>query len=295
MKPVRAIVARCALAVCLSSLFSAAAPGQDFYPLKVGNSWSYRCVNAFGGVDTAICSTVTVTGDSLFANGHRYFVLSGDDLYGSRFVRKDSNAIHYISPVSGFDQEALRLDGRIGDTVLVDWTPIMSVVLIAIDTVTVFGSPRVVWTYKLDGLTIAFVKLCGDLGPMTEWRYTDTGPPWPESGRELAGCRIDGVEYGVTLGVDAPGMPPPSFALRQNYPNPFNPSTTVTFTIAREGPVHLGIYDLLGRRVAEIVDDVLPPGVYARTWVAGGIPSGVYFYRLRTATFVATKSMTILR
>ncbi|MDP2208243.1 MAG: T9SS type A sorting domain-containing protein [Bacteroidota bacterium] len=80
---------------------------------------------------------------------------------------------------------------------------------------------------------------------------------------------------------------PDNFILEQNYPNPFNPSTNFKFSIARRSGgiatsqlTTLKVYDVLGREVATLLNEVMQPGEYSVKWDAEGVPSGVYFYRL---------------
>jgi len=88
---------------------------------------------------------------------------------------------------------------------------------------------------------------------------------------------------------------PQSFELSQNYPNPFNPRTEIGFQITDYGLVSLKAYDLLGREVATLVNEELPPGTYTRQWDASGVSSGVYFYRLKAGKYVATRKLVLLR
>jgi len=91
---------------------------------------------------------------------------------------------------------------------------------------------------------------------------------------------------------------PNTFALMQNYPNPFNPSTKIKFGIpvgTRHVVSVLKVYDLLGREVATLVNENLPPGSYEVTFDASGLASGVYFYRLRAGEFTETRRMMLLR
>jgi glycosidase len=103
---------------------------------------------------------------------------------------------------------------------------------------------------------------------------------------------------------------PTSFELGQNYPNPFNPSTTIRYSLPKEGlgtekeglgtkGVRLAVYDILGREVAVLVNEKKEPGSYVATWNATGVASGVYFYRLQVTggetPFVETKKMVVLR
>ncbi len=88
---------------------------------------------------------------------------------------------------------------------------------------------------------------------------------------------------------------PRQFALWQNHPNPFNPATTIRFTLPRRSTVTLKVYDVRGREVATLVDAVLEPGTHAVRFDAAGLPSGVYFYRMRAGDFVDAKKLMLLR
>ncbi len=87
---------------------------------------------------------------------------------------------------------------------------------------------------------------------------------------------------------------PNRFILEQNYPNPFNPTTAVSFVIGSSSFVTLKVYDVLGREIATLVNEVRQPGEYTVRWNADGIASGVYFYHLQAGTFSDTKKMLIL-
>jgi CubicO group peptidase (beta-lactamase class C family) len=102
---------------------------------------------------------------------------------------------------------------------------------------------------------------------------------------------LDSVTVGVREGEVLPGR----FQLEQNYPNPFNPSTVFSFQLLVTGDVLLKIYDVLGREVATVVNETMPPGEYTRTWDATGFASGVYLYRMSTADFTQTRKLLLLR
>jgi hypothetical protein len=72
---------------------------------------------------------------------------------------------------------------------------------------------------------------------------------------------------------------PTEFALAQNYPNPFNPTTTINFALPEPSYVSLVIYDVLGRKVAELENGTKEAGYHSTTWNAEGVASGVYFVR----------------
>jgi hypothetical protein len=93
---------------------------------------------------------------------------------------------------------------------------------------------------------------------------------------------------------------PTRYAVAQNYPNPFNPSTIIRYDIPQGGPVSLIVYDINGREVARLVNEVEQAGRYEVRFDAararsGGIASGVYFYTVRAGTFTQTRKMILLR
>jgi poly(beta-D-mannuronate) lyase len=92
-----------------------------------------------------------------------------------------------------------------------------------------------------------------------------------------------------------PLLPKESFWLRSNYPNPFNPTTNFEFQIANLELATLKVFDVLGRDVATVVNELCPAGVYNVRWDASSFPSGVYFYQLRAGSFVETKKMVFAK
>lgn len=88
---------------------------------------------------------------------------------------------------------------------------------------------------------------------------------------------------------------PTSFALFQNYPNPFNPVTTIRYNIPSAGAVTVTIYDMLGRKIKNLVQARQAAGSYSVQFDATQFPSGVYFYELQTETFREIKRMIFLK
>jgi len=97
------------------------------------------------------------------------------------------------------------------------------------------------------------------------------------------------------VGVDRDPPIPAEHALYQNYPNPFNPATTIEFQIPQAAPVRLEVFDLLGQKVATVVDEIVSAGVYRVPFVATDLPSGTYLYRLSAGNFIQTRKLTILK
>jgi hypothetical protein len=88
---------------------------------------------------------------------------------------------------------------------------------------------------------------------------------------------------------------PYQFRLDQNYPNPFNPVTQIRFSIPEENRVRLVVYDLLGRKVADLINEDIQPGEYTVSFEAGNLPSGIYIYRLQSGSYVNQNRMILLK
>lgn len=86
-----------------------------------------------------------------------------------------------------------------------------------------------------------------------------------------------------------------NFSLNQNFPNPFNPSTVISYSIKERGLVSLKIYDMLGKEIANIVNEVKDAGEYNTVFNAGRLSSGIYFYTMKSGNFEVTKKMMLLR
>jgi hypothetical protein len=106
------------------------------------------------------------------------------------------------------------------------------------------------------------------------------------------------VEYFVLNGEVEVGIPS-VYAVSQNYPNPFNPSTKIDYDIPYDGKVSILLYDISGREVGKLVNEVKTAGYYTVQFNASNLSSGMYFYRI-TATgnsqnFVQTKKMVLIK
>lgn len=88
---------------------------------------------------------------------------------------------------------------------------------------------------------------------------------------------------------------PEKFELKQNYPNPFNPNTVISYSVAKTEKVELKVYDILGKEVQTLVNDVKNPGSYNVVFNAVNLSSGVYFYRITSGSFTDIKKMTLVK
>jgi hypothetical protein len=102
--------------------------------------------------------------------------------------------------------------------------------------------------------------------------------------------------YGLATGIDDNSFPVPgNYILEQNYPNPFNPSTIIEFTLPQSGFVTLKVYNLLGQKVATLLEAHKPAGQHIVNFNASALTSGIYYYTLTTDDFRQTRKMVLLR
>ena len=108
------------------------------------------------------------------------------------------------------------------------------------------------------------------------------------------------VGVGVTLETDDLDISPTKFALEQNYPNPFNPETNIEFDVAKSSLVKISVFDLVGKEVITLVNENLDVGTYNIKWRGiddrgNTLPSGVYFYEMRSADFISMRKLILVK
>lgn len=88
---------------------------------------------------------------------------------------------------------------------------------------------------------------------------------------------------------------PMEYSLKQNYPNPFNPTTTIGYSIPKNGNVTLKVYNILGKEIATLVNEEKSAGNYSVKFNAKDIPSGLYLYTLTAGSYTETKKLVVLK
>jgi hypothetical protein len=127
--------------------------------------------------------------------------------------------------------------------------------------------------------------------------------PWftnPTASTSKYVCPIDVWISGTTTAggtgvAELSNSIPNAFALNQNYPNPFNPSTRLSFYVAKTGFVSVKIFDVLGKEIATIVNEILPAGPYMTMWDASRFNSSIYFCKMQSGSFSSTKKMVLVK
>jgi len=106
-----------------------------------------------------------------------------------------------------------------------------------------------------------------------------------------ADVRVEGIAMQKTVSNN----PIFSYKLNQNYPNPFNPATIISYQLQKDGLVSIKVYDILGKEIAELINEKQTAGNYQIEFNASNLPSGTYFYKIATGNFTEVKKMILLR
>lgn len=97
------------------------------------------------------------------------------------------------------------------------------------------------------------------------------------------------------VSVPRTGVVPTEYVLEQNFPNPFNPSTVIRYHLPAAGMTELRVYDVLGKEVTALVNEVQQAGIHEVQFNAERLTSGIYFFRIRSGSFTAVRSMQLLK
>jgi hypothetical protein len=162
-----------------------------------------------------------------------------------------------------------------------------------------------------DGVSNVLVEICYDNSAYTQYSpvyatansnktwgyYTDnsTGCTMTGGATQLDRPNISLVMSSVTGTQNISGNAPSTYSLSQNYPNPFNPVTRINFDIPKQGFVTMKVFDILGREVRTLVNEVKSPGKYSVDFNGMELSSGVYFYRLESNGFTDIKRMLLIK
>ena len=142
----------------------------------------------------------------------------------------------------------------------------------------------------------------------------DNGNTWKSVLDNMAFCSIQDIKFDkndtmyiatdesvwrsnpdTTVGIRDKSFVILQYSLSQNFPNPFNPNTKINYSVKNAGLVKIDIFDILGREVESLVNQVKDPGKYSVTFNAKSFTSGVYFYKLEINDYVSVKKMIFLK
>jgi hypothetical protein len=145
-----------------------------------------------------------------------------------------------------------------------------------------------------DFVTVGSVKGHGTTTSPNNYTYIDK---LADAGKYFYRLKqIDfGGKYEYSQVVEINWSPFTTYKLEQNYPNPFNPTTTIGFGIMEKGNVRLSVLNILGEEIKVLLNEEKESGYHSIDFSASELPSGVYFYRIQSGSFIQTKQMLLLK
>ncbi len=179
------------------------------------------------------------------------------------------------------------------------------------------------WNQQSTGTISQFNDVCftdadngtvvGEYGVI--FRTTDGGVSWKQqiaTENILRGVSFTDADHGTAVGdhgtiirttnggatfvkEERSNEIPANYFLSNNYPNPFNPATKIKYAVPQASQVQIRVFDILGNEVETLINKEMPAGTYELTWNAVNLPSGVYFYQIKTGDFIQTKKMVLLK
>lgn len=263
--------------------------GQDYFPLTIGNSWTY-----YGSYDTTYKRTYLIK-DTTNINGEKYFVYGMQNMSDyNDTIRKDAagNILKLVhgNPIMWFDFSKDSgdvyfhpfSDSYIYNVTIRKFLTVNSYLKDFDDCIDIFFDvPNIVD----DEVGYALAPGCGIVRKYGAW-----------SDDVLYTAFIDGSPLEINKKLESM---PLQFHLNQNFPNPFNPVTTIKYALPFESKVTLKVYDILGNEIAVLVNEEKKSGNYEIDFQSAmgnkQLASGVYFYQLRAGNFVQTKKMMLLK
>lgn len=266
----------------------------DFAPLSLGNVWVYEHFSGVRLRGQVIDTSFYIDTIKYFGLGEGYFGndralrLTEENYY---VMKEDSTFPEYLNERKYYKQNA-----QLGES----WEVNFSGGIFAVYTVTdTFPA------YTFD--TLVTGKMLNENFGLVEWDYV-----WTEEFGKLSalnwlgevqyylrGCVINGMVYGdttfITVGVEDEIDESNPFYVAQNYPNPFNSSTIINFTLSEENNVVLELYNVIGEMIKVLVNGFISSGNHSVQLNAEELPSGTYYYVLRTPGYTETKKMLLIR
>jgi len=282
----------------------------QIYELEMISDTSYSIVQEFNPVDPRDGGSLRKYGFSWFRDDpddYNLFIMTKNDLYNpdAAVFKMDplgDGDIRFLTDLSALGPEN---NGTCGISITPKWNNMVWVFAV------VLNNP--------DGDLVGVLEL----GPNASWINYDPRSDTLFTGESepivinISTADMDTGQYGVVLEfthnaeggffrvpvnlevnrLDTPDeiTPPSEFGLEQNWPNPFNPVTTINYSIDRDAYVNLSVWDVTGRLVATLQEGGRSAGRYQASFDAGGLPTGVYIYRLKAGERTLARKMVVIK
>jgi photosystem II stability/assembly factor-like uncharacterized protein len=262
--------------------------GCSFFPIRQFDFIGNRAIAVGGMIDIAGTVWSSTNGglswkSRCVAPEPLYFIMwqdtfnaiatGGDYEYGASLVRTSDGGDSWIYEISGLFGVGQNIAFRTPADV---WLPLG------------FSSR---WAHSLDSARTWEEVFAPDSSSIYATVFLDTLTGW-SFGTAGSIYRYDTNMIGV---YNNQNIFPHETKLYQNYPNPFNPQTTIRFEVFRTARVRIVLYDMLGKEMRLLTDEIRKPGIYTVSFSSEGLSSGVYFYRLQAGKYAETKKTVVLK
>jgi hypothetical protein len=269
---------------------------QGSYPLHLGNRWEYweppPPPNFYAWTTRAVS-------DTIMPNNLSYVLLRSDGGLFDQFFRQDGPRVYEFLPSDSSEYVLYDFSRAVGDTVSIRYYPNDTIVIrvTRIGNDTVCGRLRTQWEFYEQATRSSFfaIREVTDSIGMTRLVHE------PGISFYLRGSIVNGVQCGIITSVRPNAeFQPADYTLFQNYPNPFNSSTIVTSRVPKGQAVTIEVFDLLGRKVKTLFRGTMQSDFSSLIWDGrdehgASLASGIYICQLRTAMFVGSIRMALLR
>ncbi|MBI4548855.1 MAG: T9SS type A sorting domain-containing protein [Ignavibacteriae bacterium] len=278
--------------ICLI-VFAELAFSQDlpFFPLHVGDRWTYR--SPWG--DSLF---ISIEQETVLTNNLRYFKTRG---FLPEYIRSEGSIVYFRSDSS--DYKYFDFTASPGDTFMRSLTIYGDTLirgLCCTDSLTIFQQRKKIWYFYQDLIgyydVISFEDVAEGIGIAAITFY----PAGNEYRYTLRRAIINGVEFSEPTSVehnDVIGFM--EYRLTQNYPNPFNLQTTITYELPQKSLVSLRIFNILGDEMMTLVNEIQEAGQKQVSFRGTSLSTGVYYYRIVALSadhsFVRTRRMILLK
>ena len=268
---------------------------SSLFPLHIGNQWSYSA-REFPS-SHIVHSTVRIS-DTATMNGRFYYIMSRDSVVTTpnRTGYRCSNDTVYMLmyPMDNTETPVYYLKAKVGDTLHVEsnYACIYGASTILAGKEDTVRTPSATF---LHAYHFTFERVCDDAGMIDAWLAPGIGDVMHVVDN-IAGALFFTLDSSIILttvnhvGGDRTAS---SHLELECYPNPFNPQTTITYQLQRGSHVSIAIFDLLGRKIIQLVNEFKTAGIYHISWNAKDMASGAYFAVLKTGDYSMTRRLVL--
>lgn len=264
--------------------------GTDFLTFSIGPSGNFRWFqrNTGSGInnDKAVGLVCDASGNVYVAGSK--FQNVGNDIVVLKYNSSGQQQWEKVQPAGGDDNAVSIINDYSGNIVVTGYT-------------NAFGTNYDYYTfsYNTSGVQLWEIRYNGPTGNNDIVKKVKADP---QGGIYVTG-RSEGIEWdyatvkyaNITSVEPVSNELPAQYKLSQNYPNPFNPATNINFSLPVNSYVSLEIFDINGRVVSELVNELLNAGDYDISFDASSLSSGLYFCRLSAGSFTDTKKMILIK